>query len=62
VEKLELDAADALLAQDRAFVESVRTRAEPEVSGEDGYRALDLALRIQEAIEPIDVDAEGVPR
>ncbi|MEX2207552.1 MAG: Gfo/Idh/MocA family oxidoreductase [Myxococcota bacterium] len=61
-EKLELDAADALLAQDRAFAESVRTRAEPEVSGEDGYRALDLALRIQEAIEPIDVDAEGVPR
>ena len=61
-EKLEFDAADALLAQDRAFAESVRTRAEPEVSGEDGYRALDLALRIQEAIEPIDVDAEGVPR
>jgi predicted dehydrogenase len=61
-EKLELDAADALLAQDRAFAESVRTRAEPEVSGEDGYRALDLALRIQEAIEPIEVDAEGVPR
>jgi predicted dehydrogenase len=60
-EKLELDAADALLAQDRAFAESVRTRAEPEVSGEDGYRALDLALRIQEAIEPIEVDAEGRP-
>jgi hypothetical protein len=32
----------------------VRTRAEPEVSGEDGYRALDLALRIQESIEPIE--------
>ena len=56
-EKLEFDAADALLAQDRAFAESVRTRAEPEVSGEDGMRALDLALRIQEAIEPIEVDA-----
>jgi predicted dehydrogenase len=54
-EKLEFDAADALLAQDRAFAECVRTRAEPEVSGEDGYRALDLALRIQEAIEPIEV-------
>ncbi len=56
-EKLEFDAADALLAQDRAFAESVRTRAEPEVTGEDGMRALDLALRIQEAIEPIEVDA-----
>ncbi len=61
-EKIELDAADALLAQDRAFAESVRTRAEPEVSGEHGYRALDLALRIQEAIEPIDVGPDGVPR
>jgi predicted dehydrogenase len=52
-EKLELDSGDALLAQDRAFAESVASRAEPEVSGEDGYRALDLALRIQEAIEPM---------
>ena len=52
-EKLELDSGDALLAQDRAFAESVATRAEPEVSGEDGYRALDLALRIQESIEPM---------
>jgi len=56
-ERLEFDAADALLAQDRAFAECVRTRAEPEVTGEDGERALDLALRIQEAIEPIEVDA-----
>ena len=56
-EKLEFDAADALLAQDRAFAECVRTRAEPEVSGADGERALDLALRIQEAIEPVEVGA-----
>lgn len=61
-EKLELDSGDALLAQDRAFAESVRTRAEPEVSGEDGYRALDLALRIQESMEPIDVGPDGAPR
>jgi len=54
VEKLEFDAADALLLQDRAFAECVRTRAEPEVSGADGVRALELALRIQEAIEPIE--------
>jgi predicted dehydrogenase len=56
-EKLEFDAADALLLQDRAFAECVRTRAEPEVSGADGVRALDLALRIQEAIEPIEAGA-----
>ena len=56
-EKLEFDASDALLAQDRAFAECLRTRVEPEVSGEDGYRALDLALRIQEAIEPVEVPA-----
>ena len=57
VEKLEFDAADALLVQDRAFAESVRTRAEPEVTGADGVRALELALRIQEAIEPIEAGA-----
>ena len=53
-ESLEFDAADALLAQDRAFVEAVRDRTQPVVSGEDGYRALDLALRILESIPPIE--------
>jgi predicted dehydrogenase len=54
VETLELDSADALLAQDRAFADSVRQRSEPLVTGEDGFRALDLALRIQEAIPPLE--------
>ena len=54
VEKLELDSGDALLAQDRAFAVSVRERTKPEVSGEDGYRALDLALRIEESIERLE--------
>ena len=49
-ENLEFDQSDALLAQDRAFVRSVRDRSQPEVSGEDGYRALDLALRILESM------------
>ncbi len=53
-EKLELDPGDALLAQDRAFAASVRERTKPEVSGEDGYRALDLALRIEESIERLE--------
>ncbi len=54
IENLEFDAGDALLAQDRAFVEAVRDRTPPQVSGEDGYRALDLALRIQESIPSIE--------
>ncbi len=53
-ENLEFDASDALLAQDRAFLEAVRDRTAPQVSGEDGCRALDLALRIQESIPPLE--------
>ena len=53
-EKLDFDAGDALLAQDRAFARAVAERAEPEVGGEDGYRALDLALRVQESMEPFE--------
>ena len=34
-----------------AFLSSVRTRETPPVSGEDGRRALTLALQIKEAIE-----------
>ena len=48
-EQLEFDVADALLMQDRAFARAIATRDKPEVSGEDGYRALDLALRIAES-------------
>jgi predicted dehydrogenase len=56
-ETLELDGGDALLAQDRAFAQAVRERGAPVVSGEDGYRALDLALRIQESIPPLEEGA-----
>jgi len=54
-EQLTFDASDALLAQDRAFVHAVRTRSAPAVDGEDGYRALDLALRIQESLPPVEI-------
>jgi predicted dehydrogenase len=53
-EKLNLERGDALLAQDRAFVEAVRERKAPEVTGEDGYRALDVALRIQEGLPTLE--------
>jgi predicted dehydrogenase len=49
-ESLRFDPSDALLAQDRAFARTLRERGAPQVSGEDGYRALDLALRIQESL------------
>jgi len=53
-ETLEFDQSDALLAQDRAFITAVRERSPPVVTGEDGLRALDLALRIQESMPDIE--------
>ena len=53
-ETLELDAGDALLAQDRAFARAVAERSAPEVGGDDGYRALDLALRVRESMEGLE--------
>ncbi len=52
-ETLEFDAADALLAQDRDFVRAVAERGEPLVTGEDGLRALDLALRVMDSMPPL---------
>jgi predicted dehydrogenase len=54
VQELRFDPADALLAQARAFLAAVRREREPEVSGEDALRALDMALRIQEAIPELE--------
>lgn len=53
-EELSFDAADALLAQDRAFACAVRDRTAPEVTAKDGYRALDIALRVVESLPPED--------
>lgn len=54
MEKLEIKRADALLAQLRSFVEVVRTRAEPAVTGEDALRTLRTALRVVAAMLPLD--------
>jgi len=46
------------------FVEAVRTGRPPKVTGRDGYRALQLATRVAEAIEMNEQDlsgAHGVP-
>src|SRR5947207_3215542 len=48
--KLEPPHQEPLKVELAAFVECVRTRKPPAVSGEDGLRALELALRINAAI------------
>jgi predicted dehydrogenase len=53
-EERSLDRGDALLAQLRAFVLAVRERSEPEVTSEEAYRALDLALRIRDALPSLE--------
>jgi len=54
MEKLEIDREDALLEELRAFVACVRTRATPSVSGEDALSALRTALRVIDAMPPLD--------
>lgn len=50
-EPLRTDAGEPLQRQLQAFLACVRDRSAPRVSGRDGLRALDLALRIREAID-----------
>jgi predicted dehydrogenase len=54
VKRLRFDSGDALLAQDRAFLLALRGEGAVAVTGEEAYRALDLALRIQESIPPLE--------
>ena len=50
-EQIDLGEADALGAEIRAFLASVRTRARPAVTGEDGLAALQLCERILSVME-----------
>ncbi len=50
VEHLSLEEKDPLTAELADFVQAVRTRGMPTVSGRDGYRAVEVAVRILEAI------------
>lgn len=45
-----LDKGDAILAETRAFLEAVRNGGAPVVSGRDGLRAMELAVRVMEDI------------
>ena len=50
-EQVDLGEADALAREIHAFLASVRTRARPAVTGEDGLAALDLAERVLAVME-----------
>lgn len=50
VERPTIDATDPLEAELTAFLEAARSGARPKVTGEDGLRALELALQIQEGV------------
>jgi len=50
-EQIEVAPGDALEKEIRAFVHSSLTRMPPEVSGEDGKNALDMAMRINRQIQ-----------
>jgi len=54
MEQVEIDREDALESEQRAFVESLHTRRAPLVSGEDAFRALRTAVRVVEAMPPLD--------
>lgn len=54
MEKLEIDRADAILAEQRAFLECVRNRSAPAVSAEEGMRALRTALRVVAAMPSLE--------
>jgi predicted dehydrogenase len=54
METLDIDREDALMAQLRAFIDAVRTRSAPLVTGEDAVRTLRTALRVVAAMPPLD--------
>ncbi len=54
MEALEIGPEDALIAQIRSFASAVRSRGEAAVSGEDALRTLRFALRVVEAMPPLD--------
>jgi predicted dehydrogenase len=59
LEKLEVARGDALAAQLRDFLFSVRTRNRPAVDGVDGLDALRTAVRVNAAMSPVDADSIG---
>jgi predicted dehydrogenase len=52
--------ADTLMLEIRAFVDAVKQGTPPVVSGEDGKRALEVALTIAESLKAIRVPPDGL--
>lgn len=52
IEEQNFDQGDALLAEIEAFLKSVRERSKPVVTGEDGLRALETAMKITALVQP----------
>jgi len=51
IDKPKVELREPLRSEIESFLDSVRNRTKPQVSLEDGRRALDLALKINAAIE-----------
>jgi len=54
MEQIEIGREDALESEQRAFIDCLRTRRAPLVSGEDALRALRTAVRVIDAMPPLD--------
>lgn len=52
IEEESFDQGDALLAEIEAFLKAVRERSTPVVTGEDGLRALETAMKITALVRP----------
>lgn len=52
IEEENFDQGDALRAEIEAFLKSVRERSTPVVTGEDGLRALETAMKITALVQP----------
>lgn len=52
IEEDNFDQGDALLAEIEAFLKAVRERSTPLVTGEDGLRALETAMKITALVQP----------
>jgi len=50
VQEIDVPQKDQILAEIRAFIDSVKTKSTPAVTGTDGMRALEVALLIEEKV------------
>ena len=57
IEERTYDQGDALRFEIEAFLQSIRERRPPVVTGEDGLRALETAIRITELVQGKGGDA-----